>query len=281
MSADINTVINFLTSLFNNGLSYSAINTAQSALSSLLMLKGVPVGSNPLVVRLLKGIFNLRPSIPKTIVTWDTDILLNYLRKLSPVRTLTLKMLSMKTAALLWILTSQRSQSMQMLDVRNLTVSDHSVKIRFGDTLKTTRPGFHQKEISVKAYAPDRRLCIVTVLREYLSRTKVVRKAVIGKTQLFLSYNKPFEPVSRETIARWIRFVMLKAGLDVSMFTPHSIRAASTSAACRYAVPMDTILNTAGWKNDCTFRKYYNKPLKVSDTTVGNSLLVNSKAGAK
>lgn len=111
----------------------------------------------------------------------------------------------------MWLLTSQRSQSMQMLDLRNLSVSDHHVKIRFGDKLKTTRPGFHQQEISVKAYVSDRRLCIVTVMREYLHRTKVLRRGGEEKTQLLLSYCKPFTPVSKETISRWIRIVMANA----------------------------------------------------------------------
>lgn len=53
-------VLSFLTELYENGLGYSAINTARSALSSYgIKHSGVSIGSNNLV-RFLK-VFNLRP----------------------------------------------------------------------------------------------------------------------------------------------------------------------------------------------------------------------------
>ena len=67
-------VINFLTDLFKNGASYSAINTTRSALSAILpsALSAIlphtpsgPVGSHPDVCRLLKGVFEQRPALPK------------------------------------------------------------------------------------------------------------------------------------------------------------------------------------------------------------------------
>ncbi len=98
-------------------------------------------------------------------------------------------------------------------------VTKHQVKVRFGDILKTTRPGFQQKEVTIKAYAPNRRLCIVTVLTEYLERTKPLRQS----TGLFLSAKKPYGRASRDTISRWVKAVMEKAGLDLNVFTPHSV----------------------------------------------------------
>ena len=58
---------------------------------------------------------------------------------------------------------------------------------------------------------------------------------------------------------------MRKSGLDTSIFIPHSVRAASTSAAFRAKVPLDTILNTAGWSKESTFGRYYNKPAAKSE----------------
>ena len=258
VTPDIEHVVNFLTHLYESGLGYSAINSARSALSTVVVVDGKPVEQHALVIRSLKGIFNLQPSLPKNIVTWDPAVVTKYLKTLSPVANLKLLDLSHKTAMLLLLLTGQRGQSIHLIDIRNLTVTNHYVKIRFGDAMKTTRPGFQQKELNIKAYAPDRRLCIVTVLKEYLERTKDLRKG----TQLFVGTNKPHRSVSRDTISRWIKTVMRKAGLDVSIFTPHSVRAASTSAAARSKIPLSTILDTAGWSKDNTFRKYYNRPLE-------------------
>ena len=263
MSPTIETVIKFLTNIFKTGVGYSCLNTARSAVSSIVSIDGKPVGSHPLIVRLLKGMYNLRPSLPKTNVTWEPEILLLYLKTLSPVRLLSLKKLTYKTTTLLWLLSGQRGQTIQLIDIRNLTLTKHVVKIRFGDILKTSRPGFQQSEISLKAYAPDRRLCIVTVLQEYMSRTKKLRGG--EKSQLLVSYQKPFEPVSRDTVSRWVKIVMSEAGIDTRIFTPHSMRSASVSAASRAKVPLETILATAGWNKDSTFRKYYDKPLVRQD----------------
>jgi len=52
--------------LFENGLGYSTINTARSSLSAVgIKCDGITIGSHPIVIRHLKGIFNLRPSVPR------------------------------------------------------------------------------------------------------------------------------------------------------------------------------------------------------------------------
>ena len=58
--------IEFLTSLFNSGLGYSAINTARSALSAVMkIIDNVSFGEHPLVCWFIKGIFQLKPALPK------------------------------------------------------------------------------------------------------------------------------------------------------------------------------------------------------------------------
>ena len=268
-SPDIEVVIDFLSQLFEKGLGYSCINSARSALSTFININNNPVGQHPLVVRLMKGIFNKRPSLPKNNITWDPEIVLNYLKTLSPAAKLNLINLSIKTVALILILTGQRGQSLHLLDIRNVTVSSGYIKFKFGDILKTSRPGYQQGEITVKAYAPDRRLCLVTVVKEYLEKTKQLRK---DTTAMFISTTKPHKKVSRDTISRWFKVAMTKAGLDMSLFTAHSVRSASTSAAGRANVPLQTILKTAGWSRQTTFSKYYEKPLQKT-TDFGDAVI--------
>ena len=107
---------------------------------------------------------------------------------------------------------------------------------------------------------PDRRLCLVTYISEYISRTKNLRKKTV---QLFLTTQKPHGAASKETISKWIRTVMLMAGLDITISTPHSIKGASTSTALKARVPQETILATAGWARNSTFRQYYNKTVHM------------------
>ena len=187
--------------------------------------------------------------------------MLQYLIRISPVKSLSLKMLTLKFTMLLALLSGQRVQTLHLLNIRNISVSKNSVKLRLGDLLKQSRPGQHQAELTLKAYAPDRRLCIVTVITEYLARTHSIRK----HNKLLLSVVKPHNPVTKDTISRWLKLTLSAAGVDMAVFTPHSTRAASTSAASRALIPVCSILQTAGWSQASTFARYYQKPIGQQD----------------
>ena len=138
-----------------------------------------------------------------------------------------------------------------------MTLTTSRAKFRIGDLTKTSAPGRHVNELSFKAFAPDRRLCILKVLHEYIKVTKPIRGS---STKLWLTTKKPYQPASRDTIRRWVKDVLTSAGIDTKIFTAHSTRAASTSKAAQF-VPLQTILQTATWSNATTFRRYYDKPI--------------------
>ena len=142
-----------------------------------------------------------------------------------------------------------------------------------GDLLKSSRPGHHLGELNFSAYTLDQDLCIVQTIRHFLQKTCSLRGSV---TRLFITSQKPHKAISRDMLSRWMKSVMNNAGIDVSMFRPHSTRAASSSAVHAMHIPISTILRTVGWSKDCVFRKYYNKPV-VMDTSYSTKLLDNFK----
>lgn len=79
-----------------------------------------------------------------------------------------------------------------------------------------------------------------------------------GRNQLLLSDVKPYVPVGKATISRWIKTVLARSGIDTNVYSAHSTRAASTSKATS-DIPVDHILTLAGWSNADTFAKYYKK----------------------
>ena len=121
-------------------------------------------GQHPLVTRFMKGIFNKRPCFPKTSVTWGTSLVLNYLQDLT---TSNLKNLTLKAVRLTALLTGQRTQTVHLLSIQNMTVTAEFYKFRIGDIVKQTRPGNHLSEIELPAYPHDKRLCIVSILNDY------------------------------------------------------------------------------------------------------------------
>ena len=82
---------------------------------------------------------------------------------------------------------------------------------------------------------------------------------------LFISYVKPYGPVSKDSISRWLKSVMILAGVDCSVYKPQSIRSAAVSKAKSIMVPIDDILKTAGWSSERTFAKFYDK--KIDSTS--------------
>lgn len=261
-----------MTELYNAGLGYSCINTARSALSSFLQLEDcVSVGSHPLVRRFMKGVFNLRPSLPRYNVTWDVNIVLKFLKKLTPISSLSLLKLSLKLLMLLALLSGQRGQTLHLIDIRNIHLQDSCVKIVIGDLLKTSDNKKHLGEINLSRYDEDTDLCVVNALTHYLQRTEHLRAL---ETKLFITTQRPHKPVSRDTIGRWLKSVIKQVGTDVSIFKPHSARAASTSAAYAMRIPVDTIIRTVGWSKDSVFRKFYKKPVSL-DVQMSKNLLEN------
>ncbi|CAH3177458.1 unnamed protein product [Porites lobata] len=101
-------VLDFLTLLYQQGLTYSAINTARSALSSYITLEnGTCVGKHPLVSQLMKGIFQEKPPRPKYTEIWDVSIVLSYLQSLSAVDRLSLRELTLKLLVLILLVSGQ------------------------------------------------------------------------------------------------------------------------------------------------------------------------------
>ena len=82
-SGPVTEVANFLAHLFTQGYSYNSLNSYRSAISSVHEKRdGYNVGQHPLVTRLLKGVFNDRPPLPRYSSTWNVQTVLNYLEQL-------------------------------------------------------------------------------------------------------------------------------------------------------------------------------------------------------
>jgi hypothetical protein len=172
---------------------------------------------------------------------------------------LSLKDLTLKLAVLMALVSAQRVQTLHLLDLSCLTKGTE-YKFSFGTPLKQSRPGKAAPQVAFAPYPPDRRLCVIKVLKEYIVRTESLRKA---ETKLFISYIKPHGRVSKATISRWIRSGLTRAGIDVSMYKSHSTRMASTSKASAVGIPVETIMAAAGWSSAGTFAKFYHKPVKT------------------
>lgn len=199
----------------------------------------------------MKGIFNQKPSLPRYNSIWDVNIVLAYLEKLN---NLTLLGLSEKLCMLFLLITAQRCQTLHLVEIEDIEFYETSCVIRTNHLLKQSKPGHHLADIVLNSYQKSA-LCIVKTLQEYIKRTSVFRDKV---KRLLISTQKPHQGVSQATVSRWVKSIMLKAGIN-KQFGAHSTRAAATSAARLKGVPLLSIVKKAGWSNARMFEKFYHK----------------------
>ena len=117
--------VDFLTSLYDEGLSDSSINSARCALSAILESPTSAYstfGEHPDVKRLMKGIFQSRPPLPRYCKTWDVNLVL-----------------------------------------QNMIQDETAYTFMLNTNLKQSKPGKSTSELVIKlnAYPHDRNLCVV------------------------------------------------------------------------------------------------------------------------
>ena len=175
LSASIGTVSQFLTSLYVSGLSYSTVNTYCSAISMThLPIDGVPGGSHYLIKRLMKGIFNKRPLVPRYVISWPVEKVLRYPKIMPGYDQISLKLLTWKTAILIALVSADtlcRGDAIAALSTEYMIKDSEGHHFLVSKPTKCTRPGRGIKQIDLPKFTKDRRVCVVYCLDKYLRAT--------------------------------------------------------------------------------------------------------------
>jgi len=160
--------------------------------------------------------------------------------------------------ALLALTTAQRVQTLASINAKNIVFGDvYRIVIR--NILKTTSITNRNVPLTITAYPQEKKLCVLTTLKDYISRTQDIRK----QDQLLLSYLSPHKAVTSQRMSKWLCEVLSLAGLDIQVSKGHSYRHASTSLAASKGVNVETIYKWVGWSSKSRlFAKYYNKPVQ-------------------
>ena len=92
-----------------------------------------------------------------------------------------------------------------------------------------------------------------------MARTAQLRHA--SATTVFVSLTKPHKAVVARSVARWIKMLMARAGVDTSVFNQHSTRGASASWYVRNrAMSATQICKLGQWSNlTTTYKKFYHR----------------------
>ena len=265
-------LLDFLASMYHRGCSYSYINTARSAISMFVSNTTPRIGEHHLVIQFMKGVRNLRPSAPKYPIMWDVSALVKFLSQWNLHAMSSLKDITIKLATVLALLSVQRVHTLSLIDFKSIQFLSSATYLHVYADLKVarSRPSF---VITLPALSETDPLQSASLLQWYLAMTVKFRLSEIS-TALFLSYVPPHRPVSTDTLARWIKDSLSRAGIDISVFGAHSVRSASASAARANGAALDSILSAGDWSGVRTYNKHYQRRTSLlSAPTVANSIL--------
>ena len=266
--------LDFLQTLFEAGGSYSVLNTARSALSSAIVpINNVTFGDTAAVRMFMKGVYQLRPPQPRYRSIWDPAAVLRALESWGEVRFLPTLRLAVKTVMLVLLASGLRGHTLLGFRVDRMHTHTDSIEFHVArDYFKQARPGWKAEPVVLKCFS-NKALCPVFHLRQYIERTKHVRR---GQPEVFLTTTKPWGPVARATLRRWV-LVALDAGvMDTSVYSAGSMCSAFTSKALGAGAPLETILSHGGWKRSSTFAKFYSRPLHAQPASMGEFSLSGS-----
>lgn len=219
----------------------------------------------------MRGVFNTKPMLPKTFSIWNPNCVLRLLKRWYPMNALSLQRLSMKVSMLMLLASGQRGQTILACSIKHMIITNNSITFHLTGLLKTSKPGSHMNTIMFKSFKEEPKLCPVIYIKEYIKRTKRIRKS----DQLFIQTTKPHNAIARATLRRWTKNTLTEAGVNMEIYKPHSTRSASTSLAFQKDVPLNTILKAAGWKSENTFGKFYKRPIIESTNSFSNAVLTN------
>lgn len=268
-NANIPEIITFLTKKFNEGASYSTLNTARAAIA---LISRDDISKDGLISRFLKGVYKQKPTAPRYSSTWDVTPVLEYLGKLHPLALLQHKEVGEKVATLLMLTTAQRLQTLALINIDNISISSTRMVIKVPEQIKTSKLNAYQPEITLNVFKEDLKICPVSVDTEYLNFTQPWRNDT--NKNLFISSMKPHGIVTAQTLGHWIKSMLKKAGVDTDQFSAYSTRHAAVSTAYQRGVDIDTIKRTAVWsKRSQMFAKVYNKPIVSNNDKFADSIL--------
>ena len=104
---------------------------------------------------------------------------------------------------LLALTPAQRCQTLKVLSIEKMKMTVEQCSFYITTFLKKPRPASQQN--SDKSIRPNQQIFPLKALAEYLKRAKPLRGETV---QLLISYQKPYEAVSTDTISRWLKEIL-------------------------------------------------------------------------
>ena len=152
-------IVNYLSTLFNEGRQYQTVNAHRSAISAYHnFINGKPIEKHPKVCALLTGIFNERPPQPRYSFIWNVDVVLTYIKNSMSVNyKLFEKNLTYKLTVLFALCSALRASSIQHLSIKFMAKAKSCYKFSFK---KGWKKGKAPLPVTFQEYTQDETLSV-------------------------------------------------------------------------------------------------------------------------
>ncbi len=208
------------------------------------------MGQDSAVTRFLRGAWRINDR-PRTVSPWDLPTILRALEvegpPFEPLKSSSLKVLSLKTALLLALVSIKRVGDLQALSVNPVCLEfEHNdskviLKPRLGYVLKVLSTPFRAQVITLSAFFPltgsqESLLCLVRALRIYIEHSALYRNS----EQLFVGFGNRAKggPVMKQRISRWLVDAITLAYSSSGLQCPIRVRSHSTRGITRGVLGM-------------------------------------------
>ena len=105
-------------------------------------------------------------------------------------------------------------RALSKINIQNLKIYKDELRINISYLLKISRLGSVQPCLNIPFLRQRPEICPAETMLAYINRTKAMRS---GQDLLLISFKKPFNAVSAQTISRWIKETLSKSGIDTSI----------------------------------------------------------------
>ena len=167
MSADLVALMHYLTELATLR-AYRSVNVARSMLSTTLgHVDGTNIGKHPLIVKLMKGLYNKKPPLAKYANLWYVNIILDFISVMFSNEDLSFRVLSFKSAMLLTLSLMLRVSDLANINLNSIYFPPIGVQFSFLKPRKSQRSG-RFGTLRLKRFAVNRKICPVACLESYI-----------------------------------------------------------------------------------------------------------------
>jgi len=109
--------------------------------------------------------------------------------------------ISRKTATLFMLLLEQRVNTLSLMKVTNMFLTENECTFIFDEVLLHSRPGYRQAPLILRDFPDNEILCPIRTIRQYLD----YRLEICNDNGLFVTTTTPHKQCSNDTISRWVK----------------------------------------------------------------------------